>query len=1052
MGGLYRAPYIRRCLEAAKKGGPAAYLYLCGTTRLARAVEEEFALRSGGSALTAGVLTLEGLLKRVPGPRERVGEPEILLHLWMAERAPRHRGGPRPSTTLDHVRGVLKLWEQLRLEGDLPAARQETSLGWTLSPLEILTRSLVRAQREDQAEALLQLEARLVAKPSPLHYLVVDGFEGYGRALASVVDALAQNAFEAYVLTEGDALHPPSWAVQTTEPGPDTPHALHASLLESLVHRRAAPSRPVPLDHVGLVAATGGPGEEVEAIARHVRDRLRESPDLSVLVAFAGLPSYAPRILETFPRFGLVPELLLPGSLLASPAAQPARRLLALATEGYPHADVLELVEDVEENGVLGAFFPPPLTASHVARVAREAGALRGRDAFSGDLREASLLGPEGLRSDERAALYASVAEGFERLFQPLLPLEDPASSEELLENLGRALEALGFYRGPSGPQRRTVLSSVHDLLARAERLLPGAPGPTQGRWPAPALRELFDRALSLVEARGSTSGPGVPVTGLHDAGLVDVDLMVVGGLSTEHLPSDRPSPLVPTGARARLGLPSHEELLRRERVRFARVLARARREVLLTYAARSGQEETLPSLLLNDLLALGRPALPPHTAATTSLAKAGRCYSAKDALIQVARTLEEPPPALGGSSPPPPPSPAPPLALVAREARGGREMAWRSMFASLALERARRERPRGGAFDGPSGGGHAQALARARFSSGRFGVRQVQEYLRCPYRFYLDEVLGLSEVEELTEEADRATLGSEVHRLLFELHERGRAPDGSLTVLTPERAAAEAPRLVHDLSEVLDRLRPRSVEVETLRRRWLGRPGDPAGGAWRALVQALVEDGAEVRPTHVEIAFDDRPLRDPALHDAAAPFPPLVLGSYGDLAIRLVGRIDRLGRDLRQPDGIVVDDYKTGRARPQDQDRARDAVAEGLELQLPLYAAAAIQALGQAGQEVFPHALRYVWLSDPQATGFVPLLRPATRPRDEARQRSRAEALRELSVRHAQDAAGGVLEGRFPINGRFQGFDGDCRYAGACPHALGCRFSARRLSGEEAS
>ncbi len=1119
LGSLRRDPYLDRCREVLKKeprsfrstghGTPARwagplggrgpsegasegsmlspttrapppvrpFLYLCSTRRLSAHIQQELAARNGGAALTGSVLTLEELLDRYTSPSERISDAEVRLRLWSEMRRSPGRSGP--GGTLGFVSELVDLWGLVRQEGAIPGGPSAGTVGLgddphlqrLLGPVEAIERAFLAEGRRDQVGLLLDLPRRISEEGAGFQLVIVDGFEGYPPAFAAVVEALAARSEETWVLVEGDTLHPPGWTADRaappstgtgtsrSHPAPAGEPTVPGAVLDAWARSEERRDGPAPLPRVRLLDGLGGEREEVEALASEVRAILEREPQATVLLALPALPTYAGRIREVFPRFGLRPEVPFPQPLVASPAAQPVRRLLELLDEGFPHGGVMELLEDLQALGTLSSFFAPGSSVEDLDRVTREARCVEGEEAFTTALRESARgLGETGPGSE--AERWERAADGFSRLFGVLGSLRGAHGPVPFVVSLRAVMRTLGYLGGRAKEEPEQVLATLEDAARAVEASPPPAESESSGggsrRWSFGELRQLAETALALGVAPGRSTLPGVPVTGLHDAGLVEVDHLLLGGLSERNLPSDRPSPLLSAATRARLGLPSGEELVHRERVRLSRVLARARLGVVLSYPARAGDEEVLPSLLLNDLLSVaspvrvertrtGRPVQGPYSLAEAMAAAVrGEGTMAGPGGPEAPKAVRASPVTLtGGGSPGAADS-------LQRELSGPRGEAWRSMLLGVRAERERRTSPRSTPLDGPTGGGPAQELARRRFEAARFTVHDVQDYLRCPYRFYLEKVLGLAADEEVTDEVDRPALGSAVHRELFLLHNRHRGRDGAIVPLDAKQLEEERARVHAALEEFLRALRPRSPELEAVSRRLLGPPGDPGAGTLAQLLERLAEDDAEVRVSHVELPFDDREPRDPQAVDPVLRLPPLPLGDVGGQVPRLVGRIDRLGFGRARPSGLVIDDYKTGLARPKDQDAAREAVPSGLELQLPLYMAAALHGMRASDPSLFPLGMRYLWLSSGEETGFIPFLRFPRRAKDEPKQLERGIGYVDLALRHASNAAKGILEGRFPINGRFSNSEGGCQFAGYCDHARGCRFDLSRLSLQE--
>lgn len=1121
LGSLRREPYLDRCREVLKKeprsfrslghgtaggwAGPAGgrapsgnaeegsmlspsarapppvrpFLYLCSTRRLSAHIQQELSARNGGAALTGSVMTLEELLDRYTSPSERVSDAEVRLRLWSEMR--RSPGRNSPGGTLGFVSELVDLWGLVRQEGAMPGGPSAGTAGLEddpllqrlLGPVEAVERAFLAEGRRDGVGLLLDLPRRISEEGADFQLVLVDGFEGYPPALAAVVEALAARSEETWVLVEGDTLHPPGWTADRVAPpptatGPTRSHptpsgepTVPGAVLDAWARSEERRDGPAPLPHVRLLDGLGGEREEVESLASEVRAILEKEPEATVLLALPALPTYAGRIREVFPRFGLRPEVPFPQPLVSAPAAQPVRRLLELVDEEFPHGGVMELIEDLQALGTLTSFFAPGTSVEDIDRVTREARCVEGEEAFTTALKEGA-RGLEGTGPGSEAERWERTSDGFTRLFGVLGSLRGAHGPVSFVASLREVMRTLGYIGGRSEEGPEPVLAVLEDAARAVEASSVTAEGDGSGggqrRWSFGELRQLSETALALGVAPGRSTLPGVPVTGLHDAGLVEVDYILLGGLSERNLPSDRPSPLLSAATRARLGLPSGEELVHRERVRLSRVLARSRRGAILSYPARSGDEEVLPSLLLNDLLSVASPVRversrtsrrvqgPYSLAEAMAAAVRGEGSSAGQAGQEMPKAVVPSPVTSTGAGHPGAGDP------ISRELMGPRGEAWRSMLLGLRAERERRTSPRSTALDGPAGGGPAQQLARRRFEAGRFTVHDVQDYLRCPYRFYLEKILGLAADAEVTDEVDRPALGSAVHRELFLLHDRHRGPDGAIVALDAKQLKEERTRVHAALEAFLRSLRPRSPELEAVSRRLLGPPGDPEAGALAQLLERLAEDDADVRVAHVELPFDDREPRDSQTVDPLLRLPPLPLGDVEGQVPRLVGRIDRLGFGRTRPSGLVVDDYKTGLSRPKDQDAAREAVPSGLELQLPLYMAAALHGMRASDPSLFPLGMRFLWLSSGDETGFVPFLRFPRRPKEEPKQLDRGVGYVDLALRHASNAAKGILEGRFPINGRFSNSEGGCQFAGYCDHARGCRFDLARLSLQEAA
>ncbi|MBX3440470.1 MAG: PD-(D/E)XK nuclease family protein, partial [Planctomycetaceae bacterium] len=177
--------------------------------------------------------------------------------------------------------------------------------------------------------------------------------------------------------------------------------------------------------------------------------------------------------------------------------------------------------------------------------------------------------------------------------------------------------------------------------------------------------------------------------------------------------------------------------------------------------------------------------------------------------------------------------------------------------------------------------------------------VTAFRSYIACPYRFYLEQVLGLQSVSDDADEMDGAAFGTLVHEVLKKFGQ------------SDLRNAPAADQIEHFLSEAVDDAADRlfgrarwpavSVQIEQARRRLR------AFAPWQA---HRAQDGWTIQ--FVECAGEEQPTQ---------------LTLPDGRSITLKGRIDRI--DRREPTGEwALLDYKTSDAAnsPQASHRKKDA------------------------------------------------------------------------------------------------------------------------------
>jgi len=247
------------------------------------------------------------------------------------------------------------------------------------------------------------------------------------------------------------------------------------------------------------------------------------------------------------------------------------------------------------------------------------------------------------------------------------------------------------------------------------------------------------------------------------------------------------------------------------------------------------------------------------------------------------------------------------------------------TLMPGLLLERWRWSGGRWTGYDGCLERAESLEAVRRQFdpSKHRWAISRLEAYARCPFSFFLREVLG---VEELEEPEDAETIsaldfGSLFHELLSNIVQRFQM--GNLLPLDPSRGVENEVVLDDEATRVFGEFAARGVTgyplVWQVRQektrcdllRWLWREYDHAAGGFS--------------PVATEWAFG-----------RAADPPPAEIELDAKTRLLISGQIDRV--DMGPHEEIFVLDYKTGKS-----DKLKDAsFCRGRALQIPVYMLAA--------------------------------------------------------------------------------------------------------------
>ncbi len=878
----------------------------------------------------------------------------------------------------------------------------------------------------------LEQRAPDVTRDWPL--LAVDGFDDFTSVQIALLQALAPRLPELLITLAGETAGPPRPLVQRR-------FAETRSRLEQALAVRGEPLPPLPgtqppapapaLAHLasGLFRADAqsmDPGPAVELV--EAPDRLAEvraalrwlkarlvldglPPGQVALIARA-IPPYRPAILQTAAEFGL-PILLVDGlPLRQNPAISTLLDLLRLAlpaADGQPGLPLRLVVEAwrspyfdwqaLPEADALEPIGIDPGDAEALHTAGRWARVIGGLDQWQDALARLAARAPAAEEDDDERALPAGVPAGpaaatllakLHRFVRRLKPPAAGATPEYVawLEALIGEDPALGspyrpladdptslrvVHRARAGPAAIAdldvaALRAFKDILRGlvwAAEAVPAA-GPTDftgfvaglaGAVDAATYRPPLHPGRDAILVADVVQARGLPFRAVALLGLAE-------GEFPARLAED---PFLREADRQRLredfGLPVASAITSAEGEFFYAAVTRPSQRLLLTrprladdgapWQASPFWEETCRLL-----------AVTPATLTTESLPALDQVASWPELLEVLAA--------------------GPPGSALQAWAEAADPARWRGLHAATRVLAARQGQGPS-PYDGDLAGVASQTAA-AYGPAHTWSASRLETYRACPFRFFVQHVLGLEPRPDPVEGLDVRQLGTLYHRILELVYRQAADPADADALLAALPAVAR---------QVLDEAPEREGFRATA---WWTQTRAGIEETIRQTLQALAALPGEFRPMACEARFwGDEEL--------------VVAAPDGGPTFRLHGVIDRVDRAA---DGrLRVVDYKSG--GPSSYTR-RD-LDEGKKLQLPLYALAARDALG---------------LGTP-VDGFYWHVRHAQR--SEFTLAGNADAAMVRAVTHAGEAVDGARHGRFVPRPPAEGCPDYCAAAGFCWH-----------------
>lgn len=516
--------------------------------------------------------------------------------------------------------------------------------------------------------------------------------------------------------------------------------------------------------------------------------------------------------------------------------------------------------------------------------------------------------------------VLARVRTGVAALFCDLKPLNGTHPVREFVRRYRDILTRWGYLSLIPAPDKK-ILSDEFGVREKFLACLLRAETLADVLAPEPVTCGEFLRILSTltdeIDFLPEEPGTGVQVIGLREAANDRFPYLFLAGLTEGSLPRlTTRIPFTNQKENARMGTRTLDEVLRDAQYYFIAALLAGEKSVFLSAAQSDGENPLLTSSFFERVKAR----LPERLWAEPGTGDTG--HSERAGAIRAGK-----------------------LVAAGEFSAAIPHLSPRTELGEIAERATMEQYERDGTRASPYAGSLSEDPAICAYLLSAFGPSHIysptvlETYAACPFRFYIEKVLGLAALPEIEPSLSARDRGTAVHNILSAFY-RSWISGGNGKVHLSELARA-GELMAGIVAGELGRYTFLSPSWEATCVQMTGSPGTGPGIFTRFLQKEADEEASPLVPSYFELTFG---MRRDENDDPASVVEPVEL-STGDNAepVRIKGRVDRI--DIT-PDGrFAIYDYKTG-----SQIATRNEITSGKALQIPLYMLAFENISGRRG------------------------------------------------------------------------------------------------------
>ena len=865
-----------------------------------------------------------------------------------------------PAGTLDKIRNVIIEYKRHRISpetlaaeaekltgseknkaldiADIYKAYQEKCLDLRSYDLGDIYNGLLKIKPEEFANSLTKIYGAV-------DYILIDGFSEFAKPEIEIINELSHSAklfvsidyqpdndfLFAHLQKTFEQLETIGFAEVKDQLVPDM-NEFHQLIREKLFKVRS-PKQKKRLSIPPSVICGQSKENEIELIAKQIKTILLEekTEPHKICVAFNLVQDYSSIVKDIFTKFGL-PFNLTDRTLLQNSAPVIALiNFLEITESDYYFNNIFRALNSgfIETKGI---------DTANLYRIASEHKIISGKENWLSSINDAlaNLIhsGDEDGLAGSRNKLEKAKKDVL-KLVEILKPFEKKMTVEEFAKKLSSFIvdSNLAYNVLNIGEEKEKNVRAVAELLNVTNEIFELMKEELGGekKFPLSFFMEQLRTACGWARFNvKEKSDYGVLVTSLDEIRGLQFDYLFIGGLCDGVLPTRFNPEIFFSGSYKKQAFIHQTE----ERYLFYRALCSWRKKLFLSYHQSDASKETVTSSFLKDFSAL---------VDTTEISPAdfgNYLYSQEEVLIEAGK------------------NPNTELSSYLSA-----EVSF-AITKSLEVEKRRTEIPFGNsAFTGDILSKDDLAISENEFAeietklreylSKQYSISQLENYAKCPFKYFAERVLGIETIEEPTEDIEAIEMGRLLHSILYEFYTELRKKKIILQQCN-DSDFAKAKKLIFQIaSKQLESTAFKSPLTFYEKEKILGLGGNEEESVLFRFIENERKADRDFIPQFFEVGFGR--LRSEESDDELTTTEAINVDG-----IKLRGKIDRIEVSEANSSFNIVD-YKLSGTKPSFND-----LKKGISLQLPLYLYAAAELLSKklnrpiSANEMFIYSLKY--------------------------------------------------------------------------------------------